>query len=79
MRREDAKPDEAAGRKRFDESSLTIMETDNEVKRKRSERNNFKTRQTQEAKKSVRWMPWLQEAKKDVESCEKLRGTANRY
>ena len=21
-------------------------------------------------------MPWLQEAKKDVESCEKLRGTA---
>ena len=32
-----------------------------------------------EGNKSVRWMPRLSEAKKDVVSCEKLRGTANRY
>ena len=29
-------------------------------------------------KKSERRMPWLSEAKKDVVSCEKLRGFANR-
>ena len=29
-------------------------------------------------KKSERGMPWLPEAKKDVVSCEKLRGSANR-
>ena len=29
--------------------------------------------------KSGRWMPWLLEAMKDVVSCEKLRGTANRF
>ena len=28
--------------------------------------------------KGVRWMPRLLEAKKDVVSCEKLRGFANR-
>ena len=28
--------------------------------------------------KSERRMPWLLEAKKDVVSCEKLRGSANR-
>ena len=28
--------------------------------------------------KSERRMPWLSEAKKDVVSCEKLRGFANR-
>ena len=28
--------------------------------------------------KSERRMPWLPEAKKDVVSCEKARGTANR-
>jgi len=27
--------------------------------------------------KSIRWMPRLSEAKKDVISCEKLRGGAN--
>ena len=32
-----------------------------------------------EGYKSGRWMPRLLEAKKDVVSCEKLRGTANRY
>ena len=29
-------------------------------------------------KKSERRMPWLLEATKDVVSCEKLRGSANR-
>ena len=29
-------------------------------------------------KKSERGMPWLPEARKDVVSCEKLRGSANR-
>ena len=28
--------------------------------------------------KSERGMPWLLEARKDVVSCEKLRGSANR-
>ncbi len=27
--------------------------------------------------KGARWMPWLSEAKKDVISCDKLRGGAN--
>jgi hypothetical protein len=27
--------------------------------------------------KGIRWMPWLSEAKKDVTSCENLRGLAN--
>jgi hypothetical protein len=30
-------------------------------------------------KKSVRGMPWCQEAKKDVASCEKLRGAASEH
>ena len=29
--------------------------------------------------KSIGRMPWHQEPKKDVISCDKLRGTANRY
>ena len=32
-----------------------------------------------EGYKSGRWMPRLLEAMKDVVSCEKLRGTANRF
>ena len=32
-----------------------------------------------EGYKSGRWMPWLLEAMKDVVSCDKHRGTANRY
>ena len=28
--------------------------------------------------KSERWMPWLPEAMKDVVSCDKARGSANR-
>ena len=34
VRSKDAKPDEADGRKKSNESSLTILETDNEVKRR---------------------------------------------
>ena len=30
-----------------------------------------------QAIKGTRWMPWRQEAMKDVGSCEKLRGVAN--
>ena len=30
-----------------------------------------------QARKGRRWMPWRQEAMKDVGSCEKLRGAAN--
>ncbi len=29
-----------------------------------------------QATKGIRWMPWCQEAKKDVVSCEKPRGAA---
>ena len=32
-----------------------------------------------QANKSIRRMPWHQEPMKDVISCDKLRGTANRY
>ena len=43
-----------------------------------------KTNENQEnrkvqANKSIRWMPWHQEPKKDVTSCEKLRGAANEH
>ena len=31
-----------------------------------------------QAKKSVRWMPWHQEPKKDAINCEKLRGAVNK-
>jgi hypothetical protein len=34
---------------------------------------------TKKVDKSVRGMPWLSEAKKDVLSCEKLRGTAQKF
>ena len=29
-----------------------------------------------QATKGIRWMPWYREAKKDVGSCDKLRGAA---
>jgi hypothetical protein len=32
-----------------------------------------------QAMKSVGWMPWHQEPKKDVASCEKLWGAASRH
>jgi len=31
-----------------------------------------------QATKSVEWMPWHREPMKDVISCEKLRGVANK-
>ena len=31
-----------------------------------------------QAKKSIWWMPWHREPKKDVTSCDKLRGAANK-
>jgi len=31
-----------------------------------------------QATKSVRWMPWRQQAMKDVASCDKPRGAASR-
>ena len=39
---------------------------------------NDSPRKYEKEKKSERRMPWLSEAKKDVVSCEKLRGFANR-
>ena len=39
------------------------------------ERKNEK--KIEKVTKSVRGMPWLSEAKKDVISCDKLRGGAN--
>ena len=35
------------------------------------------TRKIEKVTKSVRGMPWLSEARKDVISCDKLRGGAN--
>ena len=32
-----------------------------------------------ERQKGIRWMPWHQEATKDVARCEKLWGTASRF
>ena len=32
-----------------------------------------------ERQKGIRWMPWHQEAMKDVARCEKLWGTASRF
>jgi hypothetical protein len=31
-----------------------------------------------QATKGARWMPWQRQAKKDVASCDKLRGAAHR-
>ncbi len=46
-----------------------------------TEKNRIKSIQTEyenkKVNKSVWRMPWLLEAKKDVTSCEKLRGGAN--
>ena len=35
------------------------------------------TEHSKKVNKSVWWMPWLSEAKKDVVSCDKLRVGAN--
>ena len=39
----------------------------------------YKLNKVYELIKSTRWMPWDLEAMKDVVSCEKLRGAANRH
>ena len=44
---------------------------------KRNYLRNSSKREVQ-AKKSIRWMPWHQEPTKDVTSCEKPRGAANK-
>ena len=41
-------------------------------------RNTKPVTKQDQAKKSIWWMPWHQEPKKDVISCEKLRRAANR-
>ena len=41
--------------------------------------NYKKILETRKSSKSVRGMPWLSEAKKDVTSCEKPRGGANSH
>ena len=48
-------------------------------KRYRRELETVNKQRYSEAKKSERRMPRLLETRKDVESCEKPRGTANRY
>ncbi len=51
------------------------------TKTTQSSNNITKTNQYKDSQKKVtkgvRRMPWLSEAKKDVTSCEKLRGLAN--
>ena len=44
---------------------------------KRIKVDNRKRKSKKKVKKGIRWMPRLSEAKKDVISCEKLRGGAN--
>ena len=48
------------------------MSEDMTVREKRKNEINF-----EKVTKSVRGMPWLSEAMKDVISCDKLRGGAN--
>ena len=48
-----------------------------EVFVERRKRNGASFFDEGQAKKSARGMPWHQEPKKDVTSCDKLRGAAN--
>ena len=57
-------------------SYLTVMTERGKNKTMKLDKRNKKKR---EENKSERGMPRLLEAKKDVVSCEKLRGTANRF
>ena len=45
--------------------------------RERQRSRGRKGRARGQARKSTRWMPWHRKPKKDVTSCEKLRGGAN--
>ena len=58
--------------------SLTYWE-DTQQKRRISNYSKSKSSNKEQTKllRANRWMPWLSEAKKDVTSCEKLRGGAN--
>ena len=49
----------------------------NYLREKRVNRKIYKNRKVQ-AKKSIRWMPWHREPKKDVTNCDKLRGAVNK-
>jgi hypothetical protein len=40
-------------------------------------RSRSRTKNCGQVAKGVRWMPWHQQAKKDVISCDKLRVAAN--
>ena len=51
VRREDAEPDEADGRKKSNGSSLTILETDNEVKRRGLKEKQFQDETNTRSKK----------------------------
>ena len=42
-----------------------------------SKSENSRSNDKKKAKKGIWRMPWLSEARKDVISCEKLRGSAN--
>ena len=42
------------------------------------EKDNWSQDKENQVKKSIGWMPWHQAPKKDVASCEKLRGAASR-
>ncbi len=44
-----------------------------------AQRAMFDTEQKIERRKGIRWMPWHQEATKDVARCEKSWGTASRF
>jgi hypothetical protein len=47
------------------------------LEEEKSKVDNSKREIEKKVNKGIRWMPWLSEAKKDVISCEKLRGGAN--
>ena len=59
------------------------VKSDSAILEERTKRPRYILRIYTEAKevqanKSTRRMPWHQEPKKDVTSCDKLRGTANK-
>ena len=59
------------------ETSLTCESPDREVGRIRRKEKEIRVRKFEKVTKSAWGMPWLSEAKKDVISCDKLRGGAN--
>ena len=57
------------------ESSLTCESASERVRG--SEKKRYTSKKFEKVTKSAWGMPWLSEAKKDVISCDKLRGGAN--